>query len=78
MASVKSVAARMTSSSYDPKWPTEQQNAALESDDLEENPFFVAFKSLPHINIFLRSALVCIPHAQSIVGLTINKRTLGE
>jgi hypothetical protein len=26
----------------------------------------------------LRSALVCIPHAQSIVGLTINKRTLGE
>ncbi|KAH8548912.1 hypothetical protein BGW37DRAFT_159307 [Umbelopsis sp. PMI_123] len=76
MASVQSVAARMTNTNYDPKWPSDQQNTSMDSDDLEENPFFIAFKSLPHISIFLRSALVCIPHTQSIVGLTINKRTL--
>lgn len=77
MASVHSVAARMTTS-FDATWQNEQQHSAIDTDDLEENPFFIAFKSLPYIQIFLRSALVCIPRSQSIVGLTINRRTLGQ
>lgn len=78
MASVQSVATRM-SSTFDrhQNWQNEQQSAAsLDTDDLEDNPFFIAFKSLPHFHIFLRSALVCIPRSTSIVGLPINKRTL--
>ncbi|KAJ2963285.1 hypothetical protein NQZ79_g1636 [Umbelopsis isabellina] len=58
-------------------WPSQPPRAqVVDTDELEANPFFITFQSLPYFHIFLRSALVCIPQAQSITGLSINKGTI--
>lgn len=59
-------------------WPSQSPRAqVVDTDELEANPFFITFQSLPYFHIFLRSALVCIPQPQSITGLSINKGTIG-